>query len=54
MMTKEELQQLLITLESIEVHGRVNLDKLLGCIIFISNKLKGDQNGGLPTDADGK
>lgn len=39
-MTKEEIQKIITTLESIEVHGRANLDKLLACIMFLDGKLK--------------
>lgn len=39
-MTKEEIQKMITTLESIEVHGRANLDKLLACIMFLDSKLK--------------
>lgn len=39
-MTKAEIQKIITTLESIEVHGRTNLDKLLACIMFLDSKLK--------------
>lgn len=39
-MTKEEIQKIITTLESIEVHGRQNLDKLLACIMFLDGKVK--------------
>ena len=42
-MTKEEIQKIITTLESIEVHGRANLDKLLACIMFLDGKLKEEE-----------
>lgn len=39
-MDKQKLQQLITTLESIEVHGRANLDKLLACIMFLDSEVK--------------
>ena len=39
-MDKQKLQQLITTLESIEVHGRANLDKLLACIMFLDGEVK--------------
>ena len=42
-MTKEEIQKIITTLESIEVHGRANLDKLLACIMFLDSKLKEEE-----------
>ena len=36
----QKLQQLITTLESIEVHGRANLDKLLACIMFLDGEVK--------------
>lgn len=39
-MNKQKLQQLITTLESIEVHGRANLDKLLACIMFLEGEVK--------------
>lgn len=42
-MTKEEIQKIITTLESIEVHGRQNLDKLLACIMFLDGKLKEEE-----------
>ena len=39
-MDKQKLQQLITTLESIEVHGRANLDKLLACIMFLESEVK--------------
>lgn len=39
-MDKQKLQQLIRTLESIEVHGRDNLDKLLACIMFLDGEVK--------------
>ena len=39
-MDKQKLQQLITTLESIEVHGRANLDKLLACIMFLEGEVK--------------
>ena len=39
-MDKKKLQQLIRTLESIEVHGRDNLDKLLACIMFLESEVK--------------
>lgn len=39
-MDKKKLQQLITTLESIEVHGRANLDKLLACIMFLDGEVK--------------
>lgn len=53
-MSYDEMKQLLITLESIEVHGRGNLDKLLACIVFVDEKMKGVENGGLHADTDGQ
>lgn len=45
MMDKREMEQLLRTLNLIEVRGADNLDKLLACIKFIENKLKEMENG---------
>lgn len=42
-MTKEEIQKMITTLESIEVHGRANLDRLLACIMFLDGKLKEEE-----------
>ena len=42
-MTKEEIQKIITTLESIEVHGRANLDKLLACIMFLDGKSKEEE-----------
>ena len=42
-MTKKEIEKLLTTLESIEVHGKANLDKLLACIMFLDGKLKEEE-----------
>lgn len=39
-MDKKKLQQLITTLDSIEVHGRANLDKLLACIMFLESEVK--------------
>lgn len=39
-MDKQKLQQLITTLDSIEVHGRANLDKLLACIMFLESEVK--------------
>lgn len=39
-MDKKKLQQLIRTLDSIEVHGRDNLDKLLACIMFLDGEVK--------------
>lgn len=39
-MTIAEIQKIITTLESIEVHGRQNLDKLLACIMFLDGKAK--------------
>lgn len=39
-MNKQKLQQLITTLDSIEVHGRANLDKLLACIMFLESEVK--------------
>lgn len=39
-MTIAEIQKIITTLESIEVHGRQNLDKLLACIMFLDGKVK--------------
>lgn len=39
-MTIKEIQKIITTLESIEVHGRQNLDKLLACIMFLDGKVK--------------
>lgn len=39
-MTIAEIQKIITTLESIEVHGRANLDKLLACIMFLDGKAK--------------
>ena len=39
-MDKQKLQQLITTLDSIEVHGRANLDKLLACIMFLDGEVK--------------
>lgn len=39
-MDKKKLQQLITTLDSIEVHGRDNLDKLLACIMFLESEVK--------------
>lgn len=39
-MDKKKLQQLITTLDSIEVHGKNNLDKLLACIMFLDGEVK--------------
>lgn len=39
-MDKKKLQQLITTLDSIEVHGKNNLDKLLACIMFLEGEVK--------------
>lgn len=39
-MDKKKLQQLITTLDSIEVHGKNNLDKLLACIMFLESEVK--------------
>lgn len=46
------LEQIIYTLNSIEVKGKDNLDKLLGCILMLeqmqaeSNKQEENENGG--------
>ena len=39
-MDKQKLKQLITTLDSIEVHGKNNLDKLLACIMFLEGEVK--------------
>jgi len=39
MLTKEEIQAILISLEAIEVHGFDNMNRLMGCIAFLKQKL---------------
>ena len=39
---KNKLKALLFTLESIEVHGKQNLDMLLGCILTLESLAKGE------------
>jgi len=40
MINKQKIEQLLLTLNSIEVHGKDNMDKLLACIVFLEAELK--------------
>lgn len=44
---KEKIEQLIATLNLIEVHGKENLDMLLGCILTLEQMKKdGEVDGG--------
>ena len=40
---KNKLKALLFTLNSIEVHGKQNLDMLLGCVLTLQSLIKEDE-----------
>lgn len=44
MLTKEEIQAILISLEAIEVHGFDNMNRLMGCIAYLKQKLEEEKN----------
>ena len=51
-LTEKEIDAILNTLENISVKGFENLDKLMALITFFRERK--ENNGGLPTDTDGR